>query len=209
MCGSRHPIARQIKTYARGLSGKCDHRLRLWRVIWERCIVQVLYNSRGDIGGIACEIEGAEKKNRLTIYEGNNYNVTECLLNLVTQDRESDQIFCQGLLLRWKQGWIETTFNLDAYERARSTRRVVKVWVSTSDMIRSLRLFIRIEACPDSRSTLCKNKKKSAWYFRRTKCMTWPRPWYLPVSWRECHWILPVRKNQKIIGLFMKSCNAW
>lgn len=52
--------------------------------------MQVLYNSRGDIGGIACEIEGAEKKNRLTIYEGNNYNVTECLLNLVTQDRESD-----------------------------------------------------------------------------------------------------------------------
>lgn len=85
-------------------------------------------NPRVDVKGVACEIEGAERKDRLATYEGNNYDETKCLINLVTDDGESDYIVARTF------AWIgdedelsEGSFDLETYKTARSALRHAKV----------------------------------------------------------------------------------
>ncbi|KAK2611673.1 hypothetical protein N8I77_005003 [Diaporthe amygdali] len=47
---------------------------------------------RVDVKGMACEIEGTERKDRLATYEGDKYNETKCFVNLVTEGGETDLI---------------------------------------------------------------------------------------------------------------------
>lgn len=76
---------------------------------------------RADVKGMACEIEGTEKKDRLAAYEGDNYREIPCLINIITEDGEADEILAR--VFTWNGDEDELSnglFNLETYKITRA-----------------------------------------------------------------------------------------
>lgn len=74
-----------------------------------------------DVKGMACEIEGTERKDRLVWYEGDNYEDVKCFINLVTEDGETDVIAAR--VFAWigdEDELSDGTFDLEAYKLAKA-----------------------------------------------------------------------------------------
>lgn len=80
-------------------------------------------NPRVDLKGMACEIEGTERKDRLAMYEGDNYDEIKCLINLVTEDGESDYMVAR--MFSWigdEDELSEGSFDLEVFKLSKPTR---------------------------------------------------------------------------------------
>jgi hypothetical protein len=77
---------------------------------------------RVDIKGMACEIEGAARKDRLLAYEGEKYVEKLCLIHFLSEDRSTitdESVF--GVVFAWIGGDDELSdgiFDLEAYKAA-------------------------------------------------------------------------------------------
>ncbi|KAG6357438.1 hypothetical protein INS49_013315 [Diaporthe citri] len=76
---------------------------------------------RVDVKGVACEIEGTEKKDRLAMYEGDKYDEAKCFINLVTEDGETD--FIVARVFDWigdEDELSDGSFDLEVYKLAKA-----------------------------------------------------------------------------------------
>lgn len=74
-----------------------------------------------DVKGMACEIEGTGRKDRLATYEGDNYDDVKCFINLVTEDGETDLIVAR--VFAWigdEDELSDGSFDLEAYKLAKA-----------------------------------------------------------------------------------------
>lgn len=74
-----------------------------------------------DVKGMACEIEGTDRKDRLATYEGDNYEDVKCFINLVTEDGETDVIAAR--VFAWigdEDELSDGSFDLEAYKLAKA-----------------------------------------------------------------------------------------
>ncbi|KAJ0120689.1 hypothetical protein J7T55_015421 [Diaporthe amygdali] len=76
---------------------------------------------RVDVKGMACEIEGTERKDRLATYEGDNYDETKCFINLVTEDGETDFIVARVFVwIGHEDELSDGSFNLETYKQVKA-----------------------------------------------------------------------------------------
>jgi hypothetical protein len=112
------------------------------------------------VKGMACEVQGADKKDRTMSYEGDNYDEIKCLINLVTEDGESDYILTVILLgsetrmsgVKDDLTWRRIKLPEQRCGMPRSEPKCEEV----SLIMGFLQLCIRILACHKPRSKLCK-----------------------------------------------------
>lgn len=75
-----------------------------------------------DIKGMACEVEGAERKDRLAAYEGDSYGeVSSCMIFVFRDDGSTDWVM--GKMFDWagsKEDLKDGTFDLEAYKAAKA-----------------------------------------------------------------------------------------
>lgn len=78
---------------------------------------------RVDVKGMACDIEGAARKDRLAAYEGEKYDETLCLIHFPSEDGSTvtdESIF--GVVFAWigdEDELDDGTFDLEAYKAAK------------------------------------------------------------------------------------------
>lgn len=81
-------------------------------------------NPRNEVKGMACEIEGAARKDRLVAYEGEKYVEKLCLIHFLGEDCSTvtdESVF--GVVFAWIGGDDELddgTFDLEAYKAAKA-----------------------------------------------------------------------------------------
>ncbi|KAG8156321.1 hypothetical protein KVR01_013773 [Diaporthe batatas] len=83
-------------------------------------------NPRVDIQGMACEIEGAARKDRLLAYEGEKYVEKLCLIHFLSEDRSTvtdESVF--GVVFAWigdddDDDLSDGVFDLEVYKAAKA-----------------------------------------------------------------------------------------
>lgn len=79
---------------------------------------------RVEVKGMACEIEGAARKDRLAAYEGEKYVEKLCLIHLLSEDGSTvtdESVF--GVVFAWigdEDELDDGTFDLEAYKAAKA-----------------------------------------------------------------------------------------